>query len=109
MIVSPPATLTYILVFAGILSSIAADAGYLVLIPLAAVAYQSVGRHPVAGLAAITLLSLLGWGLARYVPRVFSVLTGAPLRLRFPAPTAPSGPRGGEPMPVGARTGQAAK
>ena len=52
VIVSPPATLTYILVFAGILSSIAADAGYLVLIPLAAVAYQSVGRHPVAGLAA---------------------------------------------------------
>ena len=44
--------LTYILVFVGILSSIAADAGYLVLIPLAAAAFISVGRHPLAGLAA---------------------------------------------------------
>ena len=38
--------------FVGILSSIAADAGYLVLIPLAAAAFLSVGRHPLAGLAA---------------------------------------------------------
>ena len=52
VIVSPPGALTYILVFIGVLSSVAADAGYLVLIPLAAVAYQSVGRHPLAGLAA---------------------------------------------------------
>jgi aminobenzoyl-glutamate transport protein len=44
--------LTYILVLIGILSSIAADAGYLVLIPLAAAAFLSVGRHPLAGLAA---------------------------------------------------------
>ncbi len=51
VIVAPPALLTYILVFVGILSSIAADAGYLVLIPLAAAAFLSVGRHPLAGLA----------------------------------------------------------
>lgn len=44
--------LTYIIVFVGILSSVAADAGYLVLIPLAASAYASIGRHPLAGLAA---------------------------------------------------------
>ena len=50
VIVAPPAALTYILVFIGILSSIAADAGYLVLIPLAAAAFISVGRHPLAGL-----------------------------------------------------------
>src|SRR5262245_4771526 len=50
--IAPPAALTYILVGIGILSSIAADAGYLVLIPLAAAAYLSVGRHPLAGLAA---------------------------------------------------------
>ncbi len=50
--IAPPAALTYILVGIGILSSIAADAGYLVLIPLAAAAYVSVGRHPLAGLAA---------------------------------------------------------
>lgn len=51
VIVSPAWALTYILAFAGILSSIAADAGYLVLLPLAGVAYASVGRHPLAGLA----------------------------------------------------------
>ncbi len=50
--ISRPATLTYIIVFVGILSSIAADAGYLVLIPLAATAFLSVGRHPLAGIAA---------------------------------------------------------
>jgi aminobenzoyl-glutamate transport protein len=48
---APRAALTYILAFVGIVSSIAADAGYLVLIPLAAAAYISVGRHPLAGLA----------------------------------------------------------
>jgi len=49
--VAPAKALTYILVFVGILSSIAADAGYLVLIPLAAAAFLSVGRNPLAGLA----------------------------------------------------------
>jgi aminobenzoyl-glutamate transport protein len=52
VIISPPWALTYILVAIGILSSIAADAGYLVLIPLAAAAFLSVGRHPLAGLGA---------------------------------------------------------
>jgi aminobenzoyl-glutamate transport protein len=52
VVVAPPKALTYILVFVGILSSIAADAGYLVLIPLAAAAFISVGRHPLAGLTA---------------------------------------------------------
>jgi aminobenzoyl-glutamate transport protein len=52
VLVAPAQALTYILVFIGIISSIAADAGYLVLIPLAAAAFQSVGRNPLAGLAA---------------------------------------------------------
>lgn len=49
--VSPPWALTYILAFVGILSSIAADAGYVVLIPLAGAAFLSIKRHPLAGLA----------------------------------------------------------
>ena len=49
---APPATLTFIIVFVGGLSSVATDAGYLILIPLAAAAFLSVGRHPLAGLAA---------------------------------------------------------
>ncbi len=50
--ISTPRSLTYIIVFVGIVSSIAADAGYLVLVPLAATAFLSVGRNPLAGLAA---------------------------------------------------------
>ena len=49
--VSPRWALSYILSFVGIIASIAADAGYLVLIPLAGVAYMAVGRDPLAGLA----------------------------------------------------------
>lgn len=52
VVVAPRPLLTYILVFVGIVSSVAADAGYLVLIPLAAAAFLSVGRHPLAGLGA---------------------------------------------------------
>jgi aminobenzoyl-glutamate transport protein len=51
VLVSPPHALTYIMAFVGIMSSIAADAGYLVLIPLAGAAFLSVDRHPLAGLA----------------------------------------------------------
>lgn len=50
--ISSPASLTYIIVFVGIVSSVASDAGYLVLIPLAAAAFISVERHPLAGIAA---------------------------------------------------------
>jgi len=49
--VSPGWALSYILAFVGILSSVAADAGYLVLLPLAGIAYLAVGRNPLAGLA----------------------------------------------------------
>jgi aminobenzoyl-glutamate transport protein len=51
VVISPRWALTYILAFVGILSSMAADAGYLVLIPLAGTALLSVRRHPLAGLA----------------------------------------------------------
>ena len=50
--VAPAWSLTYIIVLVGVLSSIAADAGYLVLIPLGAAAFLTVGRHPIAGIAA---------------------------------------------------------
>jgi aminobenzoyl-glutamate transport protein len=48
----PRSLLTASLVFAGIMSSMAVDAGYVVLIPLGAVIFMSAGRHPLAGLAA---------------------------------------------------------
>jgi aminobenzoyl-glutamate transport protein len=51
VLISPGWALTYILAFLGVVSTIAADAGYLVLVPLAGVAFHSLGRHPLAGLA----------------------------------------------------------
>lgn len=48
----PHSMLTAALVFAGVNSSLAADAGYVVLIPLGAVIFAAVGRHPLAGLSA---------------------------------------------------------
>lgn len=50
VLVSPARLLSYFLAFVGILASVAADAGYLVLLPLAGVAFASAGRHPIAGL-----------------------------------------------------------
>ena len=43
---------TYTIVFAGIISNTAAELGYVVLIPMAAMIFHSLGRHPLAGLAA---------------------------------------------------------
>ncbi|HMP07546.1 MAG TPA: AbgT family transporter [Lacipirellulaceae bacterium] len=52
VIVAPRGAMTAIIVTLGVVSSIASDAGYLVLIPLGASAFFSLGRHPLAGLAA---------------------------------------------------------
>jgi aminobenzoyl-glutamate transport protein len=49
--VAPAWALAYILSFVGIIASVAADAAYLVFIPLAGVAFASIGRHPIAGIA----------------------------------------------------------
>lgn len=50
--VTPLRLITFILIFVGVLSSVATDAGYLILIPLGAIAFRSLGRHPLAGVAA---------------------------------------------------------
>ncbi|MBR9913088.1 MAG: AbgT family transporter [Gammaproteobacteria bacterium] len=49
---APAGLLTFIVVFAGVMSSLAADTGYVVLVPLAAMMFVAVGRHPLAGIAA---------------------------------------------------------
>jgi aminobenzoyl-glutamate transport protein len=48
----PRQLITMAIVTAGMLSSVAVDAGYVVLIPLGAVIFYGMGRHPLAGLAA---------------------------------------------------------
>jgi aminobenzoyl-glutamate transport protein len=44
--------LTATVVFAGVMSSLAADAGYVVLVPLGGAVFAAAGRHPIAGIAA---------------------------------------------------------
>jgi aminobenzoyl-glutamate transport protein len=51
-LVTPKQFLTPVVVFIGANSSIASDAGYIILPPLAAALYMAVGRSPIAGLAA---------------------------------------------------------
>jgi aminobenzoyl-glutamate transport protein len=50
--VAPRNLIAFFLIFVGVLSSVASDAGYLILIPLAATAFLTIGRHPLAGMAA---------------------------------------------------------
>ena len=50
--VTPKMLLTPMIVFLGVMSNIASDAGYVILIPLGAMVFRACGRHPIAGLAA---------------------------------------------------------
>ncbi|KZZ57732.1 aminobenzoyl-glutamate transporter [Oleiphilus sp. HI0125] len=49
---APKKLVTFAVVLAGIVSNTAAELGYVVLIPLSAMIFASLGRHPLAGLAA---------------------------------------------------------
>jgi len=49
---APQRLLTFILVFSGVVSNLASDIGYVLLIPLAGVIFIAVDRHPIAGMAA---------------------------------------------------------
>ncbi len=50
--ITPKQLITPVVVLLGVLSNIASDAGYVVLIPLGAMVFRAYGRHPIAGLAA---------------------------------------------------------
>ena len=50
--VTPAVIVTPMLVFLGVMSNVASDIGYVVLIPIGAVVFMAYGRHPMAGLAA---------------------------------------------------------
>lgn len=49
---SPRKLLTFVVVFAGIMSNTASEVGYVLLVPLGGIIFLAVGRHPIAGLAA---------------------------------------------------------
>ena len=73
--VSSSGTLTFIIVLLGMVSSVASDAGYLVLIPLGAVAFKSVGRNPLAGIAAAFAGVAAGFGVNFLITPLDGVLT----------------------------------
>ncbi|MFN3940180.1 MAG: AbgT family transporter, partial [Chitinophagales bacterium] len=49
---APRRILTFVIVFSGIISNTASEVGYVLLVPLSAIIFRAVGRHPIAGLAA---------------------------------------------------------
>ena len=50
--IAPAAIISPAIVFLGVMSNLASDAGYVVLTPLGALVFLAFGRHPIAGLAA---------------------------------------------------------
>lgn len=52
VLAAPKKLLTFVIVFAGILSNTASEVGYVLLVPLAAIIFLAAGRNPIAGLAA---------------------------------------------------------
>ncbi len=75
VIVAPRRAITFIIVAMGALSSVASDAGYLVLIPLGASAFLTLGRHPIAGLAAAFAGVAAVFGVNLIITPVDGVLT----------------------------------
>ncbi len=49
---APKRLLTFVIVFAGILSNTASEVGYVLLVPLSGIIFMAIGRHPIAGMAA---------------------------------------------------------
>lgn len=50
---APRFLLTPVLVFAGVMSNMASEIGYVLLVPLGALIFLSAGRHPILGMAAV--------------------------------------------------------
>jgi len=65
--ITPRALLTPMLVAVGVLSHVAVDAGYVLVIPLGAVIFFAAGRHPLAGIAA-AFTGVSGGFSATFVP-----------------------------------------
>jgi aminobenzoyl-glutamate transport protein len=73
---APPRLITYALVLAGIISGLAVEAGYVILIPLGAMLFHALGRHPMAGLAAAFCGVSGGFGANFLIGSVDPILAG---------------------------------
>ncbi|WP_163380048.1 AbgT family transporter [Cyclobacterium sp. SYSU L10401] len=70
---TPKSLLTPILVLVAIVSHTAADAGYVLVIPLGGVIFYAAGRHPLAGIAA-TFAGVSGGFSANFIPSAIDPL-----------------------------------
>ncbi|MDX2187349.1 MAG: AbgT family transporter [Opitutaceae bacterium] len=52
VLLAPKRAVTALVIFAGVLSHVGSDVGYVLLIPLAGTLFHALGRHPLAGIAA---------------------------------------------------------
>jgi aminobenzoyl-glutamate transport protein len=73
---SPPKLITGAIVAAGLLSHLASEAGYVVLIPLGAMIFHALGRHPMAGLAAAFCGVSGGFGANFFIGSIDPILAG---------------------------------
>ena len=87
--VTPKRLLTPMLIAVGILSHVAVDAGYVLVIPLGAVIFYAAGRHPLAGIAAAFAGVSGGFSATFFVPSsldpLLSGLTQAAAQLIDPS------------------------
>lgn len=77
LVLSAPSKLvTGAIVLAGIVSHLASEAGYVILIPLGAMIFHALGRHPIAGLAAAFCGVSGGFGANFFIGSIDPVLAG---------------------------------
>lgn len=73
---APKKLITGAIVFTGVLSHLASEAGYVILIPLGAAIFYALGRHPIAGLAAAFCGVSGGFGANFLIGSVDPILAG---------------------------------
>jgi len=73
---SPKKFITAAVVLAGVISGLAVEAGYVVLIPLGAMIFHALGRHPMAGLAAAFCGVSGGFGANLFIGTIDPILAG---------------------------------
>ena len=70
---TPKALLTPVVIAVGLLSLVAVDAGYVLVIPLGGVIFYAAGRHPIAGIAA-SFAAISGGFCANYLPTALDTI-----------------------------------
>jgi aminobenzoyl-glutamate transport protein len=74
-LVAPEKALLPIIIIVGLMSSMAADAGYIVLIPLSGALFAGIGKHPLIGIIAAFLGVTSGFG-ANFFPTPIDAMLG---------------------------------